>query len=112
MVGGQAASGQGTWTRPHTLAEVFSTLADGRPSFRYLASDATALTAELTGRMKFVKLDVERTGAGRMPPGARRTRVHGWLHTRAATKGTVEILVTDNLADFTGLEDGYRLSAP
>lgn len=42
------------WTRPHSLAEAFSTLTGGRLGFRYLPSDAAALLRELTAGFSFM----------------------------------------------------------
>ena len=103
------------WTREHTLAEVFSTLTGGRLGFRYLPDDAAEMIREITRGMNFVRLDsseVLDALTHAQLHGVRGGRVHDWLHARAAAKAKVEILLTDNLADFTGLEDGFRITAP
>lgn len=101
------------WTREHTLAETFSTLTGGRLGFRYLPEDAAALIREISAGMNFVELDPAETlaaleAAGRR--GVRGGRVHDWLHARAAHKARVAELLTDNLVDLAGLEDGFTAS--
>jgi hypothetical protein len=103
------------WTRPHALAETFATLTGGRLGFRYLPDDAAALIRELTQAMNFVELDAAETKAAldaAQQRGVRGGRVHDWLHARAAQKAAVEELLTDNLNDFAGLEDGFSSVPP
>ena len=103
------------WTRPHALAEAFATLTGGRLGFRYLPDDAAALIRELTQTMNFVELDAAETLAAleaAQQRGVRGGRVHDWLHARAAQKAGVNELLTDNLNDFAGLEDGFSLMPP
>jgi hypothetical protein len=103
------------WTRAHALVETFATLTGGRLGFRYLPDDAAALIRELTQTMNFVELDAAETlGALDVAQqrGVRGGRVHDWLHARAAQKAGVEELLTDNLSDFAGLEDGFSTMAP
>ncbi len=103
------------WTRPHTLAEVFSTLTGGRLGYRYLPNDAAAMIEELTAGMNFVELDKKETlsALGKAEAaGVRGGRVHDWLHARAATKAGAKVLLTDNISDFSGLEDGFQIQTP
>jgi predicted nucleic acid-binding protein len=103
------------WTRPHALAEVFSTLTGGRLGVQYLADDAAAMIRELTAGMSFVELDAREVLASlesAQKKGVRGGRVHDWLHARAAHKAGVSELVTDNYSDFVGLEDGFTVTAP
>lgn len=103
------------WTRPHTLAEVFSTLTGGRLGIRYLADDAAALLREASASLKFVELDAAEVLAAldkAQNLGVRGGRVHDWLHAAAARKAKVQTLLTDNFADFDGLEDGFEIAAP
>jgi hypothetical protein len=103
------------WTRAHALAETFATLTGGRLGFRYLPDDATALIRELTRTMKFVELDAIETLAAldmAQQRGVRGGRVHDWMHARAAQKAKVAELLTDNLNDFKGLEDGFLVTVP
>ncbi|MGO8698762.1 MAG: hypothetical protein ACLQVY_13695 [Limisphaerales bacterium] len=103
------------WTRAHALTEAFSTLTGGRLGVRYLPDDAAALIREITQTMHFVELDAAETLAAldlAQQHGVRGGRVHDWLHARAARKAGAAELVTDNLNDFAGLEDGFRCLAP
>jgi predicted nucleic acid-binding protein len=103
------------WTRPHALAEAFSTLTGGRLGFRYLPDDAAALLAELCQGLKYVELDAAETMLAlreAQERGVRGGRIHDWLHARAAAKAKVQVLLTDNLSDFAGLEADFQLAAP
>ena len=103
------------WTRAHSLAETFSTLTGGKLGFRYLPDDAAGLIRELTQTMNFVELDAAETLAAldeAQRRGVRGGHVHDWMHARAAHKAGVEELLTDNLNDFEGLEDGFSLLPP
>lgn len=103
------------WTRLHTLSEAFSTLTGGRLGFKYAPDDAAALLKEITARMNFVELDKKQTFTAltlAQERGIRGGRIHDWLHARAATRAGVEVLVTENRADFVGLEDGFKVSSP
>ena len=103
------------WTRPHSLAEAFSTLTGGRLGFRYLPSDAAALLRELTAGFSFVELDAPETLSALQEAetrGVRGGRVHDWMHARAAQKAGVALLLSDNLSDFAGLTDGVQLAPP
>jgi hypothetical protein len=103
------------WTRGHALTETFATLTGGRLGFRYLPDDAAALIREVTRAMNFVELDANETLVAldiAQQRGVRGGRVHDWMHARAARKAGVVELLTDNLSDFAGLEDGFSVAAP
>jgi hypothetical protein len=103
------------WTRAHALTETFATLTGGRLGFRYLPDDAAALIRELAKGMNFIELDAAETLAAletAQRRGVRGGRVHDWMHARAAQKAGVAELLTDNLSDFAGLEDGFSVIAP
>lgn len=103
------------WTRPHALAEVFSTLTGGRLGFRYGPGDAAALVREISAPLRFVELDGGETLqalAAAEQRGVRGGRVHDWLHARAANKAGVAELLTDNQTDFDGLQEGFTLAIP
>ena len=105
----------GQFTRLHALSEAFSTLTGGRLGFQYLPDDAAAMLREITGTMKFVELEpaeILKALDEAQERGVRGGRVHDWLHARAAKKAGVEQLLTDNFADFAGLEDGFDITAP
>ena len=105
----------GQWIRPHTLAEAFSTLTGGRLGFRYLPDDAAALLVEISQGLNYVELDAAETILAlreAQAHGVRGGRIHDWLHARAAAKAKVQVLLTDNLSDFAGLETDFQLAAP
>jgi hypothetical protein len=65
--------------------------------------------------MSFVELDTKETLAALEAAekrGVRGGRVHDWLHAWAARKAEVVELLTDNFADFAGLEDGFSVAPP
>jgi hypothetical protein len=101
------------WTRPHSLAEAFSTLTGGRLGFKYSPDDAAALLKDLTAGMHFIELDKKDTFSAldlAKKKGIRGGRIHDWMHCRAAAKSGAAFLITDNHAHFTGLEDGFKLA--
>jgi predicted nucleic acid-binding protein len=103
------------WTRPHALAEAFSTLTGGRLGFKYAPDDAAAMLKEITGGMNFVELDAPHTLdalALAKKHGIRGGRIHDWMRARAAKKAGASIFVTDNLPDFDGMEDGFKVISP
>jgi hypothetical protein len=103
------------WTRAHALTETFATLTGGRLGFRYLPDEAAALIRELPRAMNFVDLGANETLAAldvAQQRGVRGGRVHDWMHARTARQAEVAELLTDNLSDFTGLEDGFTVAAP
>lgn len=103
------------FTRPHALAEAFSQLTGGRLPVKYLADDAAALISELTEDFSFVELsasEVKKALESAQARGVSGGRVHDWLHAVAAKKAGVKELLTDNFADFHGLEDGFEVVAP
>jgi predicted nucleic acid-binding protein len=102
------------WTRAHALAETFSALTGGRLGFQYGPDDAAALVREIAAGMNFVELAAETLAAleAAQKRGVRGGRVHDWLHARAAQKAKVTELLTDNFADFAGLEDGFSILPP
>ncbi|MSU58937.1 MAG: hypothetical protein EXS35_12355 [Pedosphaera sp.] len=109
------ATGPDQGTRPHALAEAFSTLTGGRLGFKYLPSDAAALLLELTAGFNFVELNAAEIHSAldeAEKRGVRGGRVHDWLPARAAQKANVTVLLTDNLGDFSGLTGEVQIAAP
>ena len=103
------------WTREHTLAEVFSVLTGGRLGFRYLPDDAAEMIREITAGMRFVQLEPDEVLAAlalAQRKGVRGGRIHDWLHARAAAKIGAKVFLTDNLSDFDGFEDGFKIVSP
>ena len=80
-----------------------------------LPDDAAALIREISSRMNFVELDPAETWLAleaAQKHGVRGGRIHDWLHARAARKADVMELLTDNVSDFVGLEDGFAVLPP
>lgn len=103
------------FTRPHALAEMFFTLTGGRLEVQYHPDDAAKLIADLTAGFTFIELsagEVKAALSQARKRGVRGGRVHDWLHAVAAKKSGARQLVTDNLSDFAGLEDGFSVAAP
>lgn len=103
------------FTRSHALAEMFSTLTGGRLGLQYHPDDAVKLIAALTSGFGFVELTAEEVKTALSQArkrGVRGGRVHDWLHAVAAKKSGARELVTSNLSDFAGLEDGFTVVAP
>jgi hypothetical protein len=82
--------------------------------FRYLAEDAAALLREISLTMNFVELDAGETLKALDTAQQRgvRGRTRDWLHARGAAKARVAELLADNVGDFAGLEDGFKIPAP
>jgi predicted nucleic acid-binding protein len=97
-------------TRPHTLAEVFSTLtgkgietAAGRQ--RLLPDDVAALLTDLP-KLAFVELTAAETLKAVQEAGAQGVRgglVHDWLHVQAAGKAGADVIITENTQHFRTL---------
>jgi predicted nucleic acid-binding protein len=103
------------WTRPHTLAEMFSILTGGRLGFQYCPDDATAIIREVSAAMNFVELDAKEVLAAldqAQKRGVRGGNVHDLMHAAAARKAGVAELLTDNFTDFQDLADGFTVSPP
>src|SRR5262245_51856464 len=101
----------GQVTRTHSLSEVFSTLTGGRLGFKYMPDDAAELIKEITSSFEFVDLSAAETQVAlskAQKKGVRGGRIHDWIHAVAARKAGVQELLTDNISDFAGLEDGYK----
>lgn len=107
--------GSNSWTRPHALAEVFSTLTGGRLGFRVDPDDASSLIAGLAEDLKFVELTSKDTldalamARGR---GIRGGRVHDFLHAIAARKAECTHVLTLNVADFVGVDPILVIESP
>lgn len=96
---------EGAFTRPHALAEVFSTLT-GNPANRIDAADAAAILERLSKRLAFVELTgVETLQALKRArlKGVRGGRVHDYLHAVAAEKSGVQTILALDKNDFADL---------
>lgn len=78
------------WTRPHTKAEMFSTLTGGRLGGQFYPSDAAEIIRELTHGMNFVELSPDEIQTALDEAEKRGGRVHDFLHAIAAKKAGVE----------------------
>jgi predicted nucleic acid-binding protein len=92
-------------TRPHTLAETFSTLT-GNPDKRIDADDAALVVASLAESLDFVELTaremIEAMKRARRV-GVRGGRVHDFMHAVAAEKSGAGKILTLDRNDFIGL---------
>ena len=78
------------FTRPHALAEVFSTLTGGRLGYRCQPDDAAKIGRELAADLQFVELGEQETLhalATSRKHGVRGGQIHDYLHAIAARKG-------------------------
>ena len=93
------------WTRPHALAETFSTLT-GNPETRISADNAAAVIAVLARSLDFVELtgsEVVSALRNARQKGVRGGRVHDYLHAVAAEKSGAGKILTLDKNDFAGL---------
>jgi len=103
------------FTRPHALAECFSTLTGGRMGRKYRPDDAAAMLEDWAESLSWVELDHEETLEAlglAQARGITGGRVHDWLHAVAAKKAGVTRIKTCNLSDFRGLNIGLTIEAP
>ena len=101
-------------TRPHSLAEVFSTLTKG-VNFRYAAEDAAKMLADLKADLDFVELtadDAIKTINDANDHGVRGARIHDLMHAAAAAKASAKILLTLDTAGFSDLRHAIKIQAP
>jgi len=101
-------------TRPHSLAEVFSTLTKG-VNFRYDAEDAAKMLADLKADLDFVELTAEdaiKTINEASDNGVRGARIHDLMHASAAVKSGAKILLTLDTAGFSDLRHSINVQAP
>lgn len=94
------------FTRPHALAEVFSTLTGGRLGYRCQPDDAAKIGRELASDLKFVELDEQETLhalATSRKHGVRGGQIHDYLHAIAARKAGALTIYTFNTGDFRSL---------
>jgi hypothetical protein len=91
---------------------VVSTAAVGVPPTETAARDAQQ--SDRDGRAPIKSLMIWASAALDLAQqrGVRGGRVHEWLHARAARKAGVAELLTDNLSDFAGLNEGFSVAAP
>ena len=93
---------EGGFTRPHTLAEMFSTLT-ANPFNRMDSDAASKLIEALAKSLQFVDLTAEEIIQGLHHArrlGVRGGRVHDYLHALAAEKGKASKILTLDKNDF------------
>jgi predicted nucleic acid-binding protein len=106
-------SGQ-NFTRPHTLAEVFSTLTKG-VRFRYSPEDATVLAEDMARHLEFVELTTHDTLNAlkkAQAQGVRGARIHDLMHAEAAIKCGADTLLTVDSAGFSSLSLPLSITYP
>ena len=98
--------GEGGFTRPHALSEMFSALTAGNVSIRTDAEAAARIIEELAGELEFIDLTVREMVAALKNAkrlGVRGGRVHDFLHAVAAEKAGADKIITLDENDFNGL---------
>jgi len=99
-------NGDQNYTRPHTLAELFSTLTSGRYQIRYSPDAAVRGMDEWLAHFIFVDLDKQDTLRALKSAGGLNVHgghVHDFMHVTAANKVCADRLLTINMDDFVGL---------
>jgi predicted nucleic acid-binding protein len=98
----------------HALSELFSTLTKG-VNFRYSAEDAAKMIDDLARDLGFVDLsksemlDAIKEARALAVRGA---RIHDLMHATAARKCGATVLMTLDMAGFTGLAKGLTIKSP
>jgi len=93
------------FTRPHALAEAFSTLT-ANPQTRIDTDDAVEFIATLSANLDFVELtakEIVTTLKTARKKGVRGGRVHDYLHAVAAEKSGAAKILTLDKNDFANL---------
>ena len=101
-------------TRPHSLAEVFTTLTKG-VNFRYSPADAAKMVVDLSQDLTFVELTAAETTAAikeASAQGVRGARVNDLMHAMAAQKWGADKLLTLDTAGFSTLKLKVKISKP
>jgi len=94
-------------TRPHALAEVFSTIT-GNPKNRADSDIAAEIVQQLAGSLDFVDLTADEMLVALKTArklGVRGGRVHDLFHAVAAKKSGAKKIVTLDKNDFVGLTE-------
>jgi len=101
-------------TRPHSLAEIFSTLTKG-VAFRYPADDAAKMISDLAEDLDFIELtkaDALRAVKDAKRLGVRGARIHDLMHVLAAGKYGASVLMTLDTGGFQGIAGGLTIQSP
>jgi predicted nucleic acid-binding protein len=100
-------------TRPHSLAEVFSTLTNGK-NYSYPPDDAAKMLSSLKMDISFVELNAEETQNAinkAKELGVRGGQVHDLMHAHAALLSGAEVLLTFDKA-YSSLNISLRVERP
>ncbi len=95
------------YTRPHALAETFSTLT-GNPETRISADNAAAVIQNLSRSIDYVEVSASEVLAAlkkARSKGVRGGRVHDYLHAIAAEKAGAGKILTCDKHDFDDLTE-------
>lgn len=101
-------------SRPHNLAEVFSTLTKG-VNYRYSPSDAGHMIEDLAKDLVFVELrasDALKAVKQASSLGVRGGRIHDLMHAAAAAKFEADVLFTLDNAGFSTLNLKMKVESP
>ena len=101
-------------TRPHSLAEVFSTLTKGFV-YRYSPDDAAKMLSDLKSDISFVELNADETQNAinqARKLWVRGARIHDLMHAEAAIKSGADVLLTLDKAGFSNLNVSVKIAEP
>jgi|SRR6185312_15421633 len=101
-------------TRPHSLAELFSTLTKG-VNFHYSPTDAAAMIESLARSLDFIELRADDAVAvvkAASSQGVRGARIHDLMHAAAAQKYKATVIYTLDKAGFSTLKTSVPAQAP
>jgi predicted nucleic acid-binding protein len=101
-------------TRPHSLAELFSTLTK-RLNFHYSPADASAMLESLAKDLDFIELTAAEAIAAvksASSQGVRGARIHDLMHAAAAQKYKATVIFTLDGAGFSSLKGSVPAQAP
>ncbi len=101
-------------TRPHALAELFSTLTKG-VNFRYSPENAAKLIHDLASSLDFIELSKSDALAATKDAqrlDVRGARIHDLMHARAAQRFGADVLMTLDVAGFTNLAVSFQIRSP
>jgi predicted nucleic acid-binding protein len=101
-------------TRPHALAELFSTLTKG-VQFHYPPDDAYEVIKDLAKELDFIEVTAQDAlGALKKAKaqGVRGARIHDLMHAEAALKCGAEELLTFDAAGFSSLNLPLNVREP
>jgi len=101
-------------TRPHSLAEIFSTLTKGL-IYQYSPDDAAKILSDLKNDISFVELNADETQNAihqARKLGVRGARIHDLMHAQAAIKSEADVLLTLDKTGFSSLNVSVKIAEP